>query len=855
MPTRPNRRDGTNNSADRLPPHSDEAERGVLGCLLLDPNNCIPAAIERLSGASADFYDLRHQTIYSTIIELWDDRIQPDVITLNERLRTWQRLEECGGINYLSSLPDEVPSSANLSSYADIVAEKAALRRMIQTCIGVVGRIYDYEGEIDGLMDEVERDVMRCAEQRVQHRTANTRDLVRTVIANMDEFHNHPGQLTGIATGFSDIDAMTRGLRNGHMVVIAARPGMGKTSLAMTIADNVSVTNHIPVGVFSLEMTGQDLIERMICSRARVNMMEIRDGALAERDFPKLTGAAGSIASAPLFIDDSSGMSVLQLRAKARRMVQQHGIRLFIVDYLQLMQGGGRRYESRQVEVSDISRGIKGLAKELNVPVIALSQLNRQIEHGKGRRPQLADLRDSGCISADTLVYGPKLISRISSLSVDTDGGTRLYSASMKNKIGAATVTRAWSSGTKPVFEMVLATGHTIRATATHKFYGFGNRWMTLSELQPGDQIAIALNAPTGRNQTVSDAEARLLGLLVSNGCTLPRRSFQLTLNSQDEDLAAMATADAKTIFGGALRPHIEHESPATRPGHSWIQVFFPSVRVPSKLHRSDMSVWLEHHELLGKRAKDKEIPTAMFLQPKPVIARFLSSLFSGDGTTGITVKPGRKPGSEKRQYLVASYSSSSRRLVDGIQWLLQCLGIVSGISTVESRGFACHNLQVYSRTSKLRFADQVGFMGRRKDAMMKRVVAAMIEAPLGWEKYIPSGDLAFVPIKTISPKGREQVWDATVPSNSNFVANGIVTHNSIEQDADLVAFLYKAAGEEETGVEDHYTKLLIAKQRGGPTGEIDLAFLREFTRFESAARVSADDVPNDNRQQQFPDT
>jgi replicative DNA helicase len=292
------------------------------------------------------------------------------------------------------------------------VREKYLLRRTIQACSGVVGRVYDYEGDVDALLDEVERDILHISEAREESESQKIKDLVHKAINTIEDFHQRQGMLTGISTGFVDLDKLTSGLHGGEMIVIAARPSMGKTSLAMNIAEHVVLEQRLPVGVFSLEMTAESLVLRLLCSRARVNLRDIRDGFLAERDFPKLTGAAGKLANAPLFIDDSASLSILQLRARARRMAQQHGIKLFIIDYLQLLHStSARRVENRQQEIADISNGIKALAKELEVPVIVLSQLNRELEKDKSRKPRLSDLRESGAIEQDAdlvaLLYKP----------------------------------------------------------------------------------------------------------------------------------------------------------------------------------------------------------------------------------------------------------------------------------------------------------------------------------------------------------------------------------------------------------------------------------------------------------------
>ena len=393
-------------SVDRLPPHSAEAEQGVLGCALLSPNDCMGECIEKLRVGEEVFYDLRHQTIFKTLSEMYDSREAIDIITLQQRLKDSQLLEQVGGIAYLSALPDTVPSAANLSYYLEIVKEKYLLRKMIHVCTDVVGRVYDYEGEIDVLMDEVERDILRISEARVQSHTNTIKDLVKKAINTIEDFHQRQGMLTGIATGFNDLDKMTSGLHGGEMVVIAARPSMGKTSLAMNIAEHVAIEQKLAVGVFSLEMTSESLVLRMLCSRSRVNLRNVREGFLAERDFPKLTGAAGKLAGSPLFIDDSSGLSILQLRAKARRMQQQYQIKLFVIDYLQLLHSTARRAENRQQEIADISSGIKALAKELNVPIIVLSQLNRELEREKNRKPRMSDLRESGAIEQDADLVG-----------------------------------------------------------------------------------------------------------------------------------------------------------------------------------------------------------------------------------------------------------------------------------------------------------------------------------------------------------------------------------------------------------------------------------------------------------------
>jgi len=392
---------------DRLPPHALDAETAVVCCCLLAPNESIPECVSVLrSPGLEEFYDLKNRGAFAILRAMFDLRIPIDSVTFHQRVIDLNRMEALGGMEYLLKLPDAVPSPANLSYYLEIVKEQFLLRKILQTGSSMASRVYEHRGEIDQFLDEVERDVLAISESRVAERALDIKSLVRGAIDQIEAFHQNQGALTGVGTGFADLDKMTSGLHGGEMLVIAARPSMGKTSLAMNIAENVALNLKLPVGVFSLEMTAEALVLRMICSRARVNLRNVRDGFLADRDFPKLTGAAGKIQNAPIFIDDSSGLSILELRAKARRMAQQHGIKLFVIDYLQLLHSTNRRADNRQQEIADISGGVKSLAKELNVPVVVLSQLNRELEKDKGRKPRLSDLRESGAIEQDADLVG-----------------------------------------------------------------------------------------------------------------------------------------------------------------------------------------------------------------------------------------------------------------------------------------------------------------------------------------------------------------------------------------------------------------------------------------------------------------
>jgi replicative DNA helicase len=318
---------------------------------------------------------------------------------VQEILTARGQLEAVGGIVFLSQLIGETPSASNIEYYLSIVFEKYQLRKMIQACTDVVGRIHESEGgDFLDLIGQVESVMANLARERSFKGEVPIKQLILGALNQIEAIHQNQGRLTGLPSGFADIDKMTNGLQDGEMIVFAARPSVGKTSLAMNIGEHVALDQKLPVGVFSLEMTAEALALRMLCSRARVNLRSVQNGFLSERDFPKLTGAAGKLASCGLHIDDTSGLGLLELKSKARRWHQQHGIRLVVIDYLQLMHA---RAENRQQEISMISSGIKELAKELRIPILVLSQLNRSIERDKKRKPRMSDLRESGQIEQD----------------------------------------------------------------------------------------------------------------------------------------------------------------------------------------------------------------------------------------------------------------------------------------------------------------------------------------------------------------------------------------------------------------------------------------------------------------------
>jgi replicative DNA helicase len=384
----------------RLPPQSIEAEESVLGGILLD-NTAIDRAIEVLG--PDDFYREGHRRIYRAMLELSERGEPTDIITLSEVLRAQGDLATVGGATYLAELAERVPTAANIMQYARIVKEKAILRGLIGTATEIATRGYEASEDVDMLLDQAEQRIFAISEGRIRPAFYSMGEVIMETLKTVERLHEHKQMVTGVPTGFDDLDRLTAGLQPSELIILAGRPGMGKTALALNIAQHAALaTSTCGVAVFSLEMAKEQLVLRMLCAQARVDSSKVRGGFLSDRDFERLAIAAQQLGDAPIYIDDSPGLSVLELRAKARRLKRDPRVHLglVIIDYLQLMRGLGAA-DSREQEISQISRSLKNLAKELSVPVIALSQLNRQVEQRAERRPLLADLRESGAIEQD----------------------------------------------------------------------------------------------------------------------------------------------------------------------------------------------------------------------------------------------------------------------------------------------------------------------------------------------------------------------------------------------------------------------------------------------------------------------
>jgi len=393
----------------RIPPHSLEAERAVLGAILLERES-LPRAIEVL--ATDDFYKEGHRKIYEAMRSLFERSEPADLLTLAEELRRQGTLDEVGGPATLAGIVEEAATAAHLVSYAKIVREKALLRNLISVATEIVGQGYEAREDVETLLDDAEARIFQLSERRMQGSAIPLRAILKGTFEHIERLYDRKEHVTGLAMGFEKLDLLTAGLQPSDFIIIAGRPSMGKTAFALNIVKHAGVVLRRHVLVMSLEMSKEQLVQRLLCSEAKVNSQNVRTGYLEQRDWTRLTNAAGKLHDAPIYIDDSAAVSVLEVRAKARRMKVEHGLDLVVIDYLQLMRG--RNVENRQQEISEISRSLKALAKELSVPVVALSQLSRAVEsrQSKDYRPQLSDLRESGALEQDAdvimFIYRPE---------------------------------------------------------------------------------------------------------------------------------------------------------------------------------------------------------------------------------------------------------------------------------------------------------------------------------------------------------------------------------------------------------------------------------------------------------------
>jgi replicative DNA helicase len=862
----------------KLPPHSPEAEQSVLGGLLLE--NGAADRIGDILGAD-DFYSDAHRAVFNAIMHLIADNKPADVVTVGEALSSLKKLDYIGGMAYLGALVENVPTAANIRRYAEIVRERAILRRLAAAGGEIADAAYNPLGRsVREVLDQAETKVFEIAEHgaRGQQGFQELRPLLTQAVERIELlFHrDNPTDVTGVPTGFTDLDHMTSGLQEGDLIVIAGRPSMGKTALALNIGEHIALSSKLPVAIFSMEMGSMQLAMRLIGSVGRVDQHKVRTGQLQPDDWGRLSDALGRLSEAAIHVDETPALNALELRARARRLARQYGGKLgaIVIDYLQLMQAVAEG-ENRATEISEISRSLKALAKELKVPVMALSQLNRSLEQRPNKRPIMSDLRE--CVTGDTpvlLVDGRRVPIR------ELVGTTpEVWALSAEQKIVAARSDRVWSVGMRPVLRIALASGRTIRVTARHRLYG-GGGWARADTLRVGDRVALAREVPPPRAPiTWPDHEVVLLGQLVGDGSYLCRQPLRFTTASEDNSRAVREAAEA---FGAKVTRY--------RGRGAWHQLLISgngNRRAP-RVNR-----WLRELGIFNQRAHEKRLPGGVFRLANEQVALLLRHLWATDGSISARGAGSKGAG---RVY----FNTTSPGLGADVSALLLRLGIVARVRTVLQDGCRpVYTVDVSGATQQLRFLDTVGAFGPRaapaialravlkatssnanidtlpievfqqvKSVMRAKGIShramatrrgtayggashfsfaasrrlrsgygTLLDAPELVE--LARSDVFWDRVVGVAPDGEEEVFDLTVPGPASWLADGIVGHNSgaIEQDADVILFIYRDEVYNEDTQEKGVAEIIIGKQRNGPIGTIRLAFLGQYTRFENLAQ------------------
>lgn len=476
-----------NQRIERMPPQSIEVEQAVLGAMMIE-QRAIGRAFEFLDESC--FYSAPHSLIFKAILSLYERGEAVDQLTLAEELKRSDQLEAAGGVVYLAKLATEVATAANIDFHARIVLDKALSRKLIETASEVIEQAYGGGEEVQELIDRTEQRIFSLSENQIGDGFEPLESVMGETLEHIERAHNRVSTVSGVDTGFADLNEQTSGFQKGDLIILAARPSVGKTALALTLTRNAAVDAGVGVAIFSLEMSKMQLAQRLLSAETRVDLHKLRTGRLREDDWMHLTRNVGRLAQAPIYIDDTPGISVLEARAKARRLHREFGIGMIVIDYLQLMSSH-HRSQSREQEISSISRGLKALAKELDVPVLALSQLSRAVESRTDRRPQLSDLRESGCLTGDTQVSRADTGDRVPIRDLVGVEDVQVWALDPQSmSLVKARVSNAFCTGIKPVLRLTTRRGFSIRATANHKFLA-GSGWLRLDQLAIGQKIRL----------------------------------------------------------------------------------------------------------------------------------------------------------------------------------------------------------------------------------------------------------------------------------------------------------------------------------------------------------------------------
>ena len=1008
----------------RQPPQDPAAEQSVLGGMLLS-KDAIADVLERLR--PGDFYRPAHQNIYDAILDLYGRGEPADAVTVAAELDRRGLLRRIGGAPYLHTLIATVPTAANAGYYATIVAEKALLRRLVEAGTRVVQ--YGYAGaegsDVAEVVDRAQAEIYDVTDRRMSEDFVPLEDLLQPTMDEIDAIASQGGLARGVPTGFTELDDVTNGLHPGQMIIVAARPGVGKalaldtplptptgwttmgdvgvgdqllgadgeptrvvaatdvmlgrpcyevefsdattivadahhqwptgygirtttelrwgidsiaaagslarygsrgttatlmapvlqidavrhvrsvpvrcvqvdnaahlylagrgmvpthnSTLGLDFLRSCSIKHRLASVIFSLEMSKSEIVMRLLSAEAKIKLSDMRSGRMSDDDWTRLARRMSEISEAPLYIDDSPNLTMMEIRAKARRLRQKADLKLIVVDYLQLMTSG-KRFESRQQEVSEFSRNMKLLAKELEVPVVAISQLNRGPEQRTDKKPMLADLRESGCLTASTRILRADNGSEVTLGELLRTGERPLvWSLDERMRMVACPMTNVFPSGRKEAFRVRLASGREVEATGNHPFMTI-NGWTALEQLTVGERVAVPRRVPEPVDtQRMDDSEVILLAHMIGDGSCVKNQPIRYA-SIDEANLAAVTIASAH--FGVTA---VRDEYPAAR---------VTTLRLPAPYRlthgkRNPIAAWLDDLELFGLRSYEKFVPQQVFALPNDQVALFLRHLWATDGSVRWEPVAG-----QAKIY----YASTSRRLVDDIAQLLLRLGVAAKITRTSKAGYRdCWQLYIARGENQTRFLRNIGVHGARgesarevlvklesrmrrpgSDTVPKEVwaivrelladkgmthgeLAAAVGTTLGESRWrfapgrpklhhvaavlddheihaLATSDVFWDTIVEITSIGEHDVYDGTVSGTRNFVANLVSLHNSLEQDSDVVILLHRPDAFERDDPRGGEADLILGKHRNGPTKTITVAHQLHLSRFTNMAKVT----------------
>ncbi len=797
---------------ERTPPHDVAAEQCVLGGMLLS-KDAISDVIEVIR--PHDHYRPAHQVIHEVVLDLYGRGEPADAITVANELTRRGEIGRVGGAPYLHTLIASVPTAANAGYYARIVRERAILRRLVEAGTRIVQFGYAGDAEADDLVDRAQAEVYAITDHRVIEDYHSLADIMPGALDEIEAIGSRGEGMTGVPTGFADFDSLTNGLHPGQMIVIAARPAVGKSTLALDFARAAAIKNGLSTAFFSLEMGRNEITMRLLSAEAKVSLQTMRTGQMSDDDWARLARRMSEVADAPLFIDDPPNMSMMEIRSKCRRLKQRHDLRMVIIDYLQLMSSP-KRVENRQQEVSEMSRSLKLLAKEIDVPVVALSQLNRGPEQRTDKKPLLSDLRESGCLTGDTRILRADTGAEVtlSELMASGERNVPVWSLDERLRLTPRTMTHAFRTGIREVFRVRLTSGRQVQATANHPFLTYDG-WRPLGDITVGCRVAVPRHTPgplAGR--PMPEPEIIMLAQLLGDGSFV---RCQPILPSHEKFIPAPIFSLPKQQAALFVRYLWATDGcvwwDATA-GHA--RIYYASA---SRRMIDDLACLLLRFNVMT-RIKEVSKGTHrpcyhLHLYGAENQLRFLRNI-------GVHCA---RESMANRALEMLSVVKGNTRLDTVPREVWERVRSVLADRKMPHREFAvAPGTQFYGSTR---------WKHAPSRARLSRVATILDDAEL---EMMATNDVFWDEIASVESVGEQPVYDATVVGSHNFLANGISLHNSIEQDSDVVVLLHREDMYERESPRAGEADLIVAKHRNGPTTTVTVAFQGHYSRFVDMA-------------------